>query len=58
MLGTDRYGYTRRLNSNQHPGLWPIFLSQEADAMKPDPVENFGAHETTISMHASTSNTI
>jgi len=32
-------------------------LSQEADALKPDPVENFGAREAIISMHASTRNT-
>jgi hypothetical protein len=33
-------------------------LSQEANALKQDLVENFGAREAIISVHASTNNTI
>jgi hypothetical protein len=32
------------------------FLSQELHVLKPTPVENFGAAEAIISMHASTKN--
>jgi len=33
-------------------------VSHEADALKQDPVENFGAPEAKISMHAGTNDTI
>jgi hypothetical protein len=33
-------------------------LSHEADALKQDPVENFGASEAKFSMHASIKNAI
>jgi hypothetical protein len=35
-------------------GFMAYLLSQEADAMKQHPVENFSVPETIISMHAST----
>jgi hypothetical protein len=33
-------------------------LSQDVEALKQNPVENFGAREAVISMHASTNNAI
>jgi hypothetical protein len=39
-------------------GFMAYLLPQEADALKPDPVENFGVHQKIFSMQASTDNTI
>jgi hypothetical protein len=49
-----------RTVSTQQPtsGFMAYLLSQEADAMKQHSVENFGAPEAIISMHASTNNAI